>query len=219
MIIGGVSVYNKDTDFFSKFKNRKPAGIEFKLPDSKRQEMSLDEYKRYLKDKLSRISQYAFLFADISDEGYLSMKNDPDYEERFLSSIEEAVSEFELSGGNIVTILHVRATEDESYTEKIDLMKEQMMDETDEEWWDERMKRMIENIRLNAAVSQKRSREQREITKELVFAERLNSAERQEEILKKGESAILNADKNSVYAKAAIAAYRANLLIKDQHII
>ena len=219
MIIGGVSVYNNNIDFFGKFKNRKPAGIEFKLPTSKRQEMSLSEYKRYIKDKMSRISQYAFLFADISDEGYQSMKNDPDYEERFLSSLEEAVSEFERSGGNIVTILHVRATEDESYTEKIDRMKEKMMDETDESWWDERMKRMLENIRLNSAIKQKRTMEQSVISKELIFAERFNSAVRQEEFLKDGDPATLKTDKNSAYAKAAIAAYRTNQLIRDTYVV
>lgn len=216
MIIGGIAGYKQTTDFFGKFKNKgiKP-WVKFTLPDETRNNMTLDEYKRYIDDRISRMSNIGSLFIDISKEGYQAMKDDPDYEKAVLNAIQSEIDRLE-SGEEV---MHIGPTEEETFIEKKLLQAEEEMNKVDESWWDRRMELMLENIRLNAARNQKRAREQREISKELIFAERLNSAERQEEILKNGKSDGLSTDKNSVYAKAAMAAYRAELLMRDAHII
>ncbi|MCH5194972.1 MAG: hypothetical protein J1F11_13520 [Oscillospiraceae bacterium] len=216
MMIGGISIYNKNRDFYSKFKNNKTAGIEFTLPAETRKEMTLDQYKKYIDDRISRMSNFGSLFIDISKEGYQAMKDDPDYEKAVLSSIQAEIDR--MAGKGEVEVMHIGATKEDSYIEKkLEAMRREI-DKIDESWWDRRMELMLENIRLNAAINQKRAREQKEITKGLVFAERLNSAERQEELLKKGESDRYNIDKNSIYAKAAIAAYRASQLMQSSHV-
>lgn len=220
MIFGGVAGYNWNRDFYGdRFKNKKQtAGIEFTLPDEARKNMSLEQYKSYINDRISRISKYASLLVDISDEAYKSMKDDPQYEKDVLNSVQEFADKYDPSNGNVLAILHIGATKDESYIEKKQELEKSKTDEIDESWWDKRMERMLENIRLNAEINMKRAHEQKEITKGLVFAERLNSAERQEEFLEEGKPSNLNTDKNSVYAKAAIAAYRASLLLNNSHV-
>ena len=217
-MIGGVPNYNQTRDFFSKFKNNRRTGTAFTLPDDARSNMTLEQYKKYIDDRISRMSNFGNLFIDISKEGYQAMKDDPDYEKAVLSSIQAEIDR--MSGNDDMEIMHIGASEEHNRIEKILTAMQRETDKADEAWWNRRMELMLENIRLNAAINQKRAKEQKEISKELVFAERLNRAERQEEILKGDDSddAYNTIDKNSVYAKAAIAAYRASQLMQSSHV-
>ena len=218
-MIGGVPSYNQTKDFFSKFKNNRRTGTAFTLPDDARSNMTLEQYKKYIDDRISRMSNFGSLFIDITEEGYQAMKNDPDYEKAVLSKIQAEIDRVEKAGKNAgAEVIHIGPDEEQSWIErKLEAVRTEI-DKTDEDWWDRRMELMLENIRLNAAIRDKRTMEQKEIDKELVFAERLNSAERQEKILKGEDTTGQNVDKNSIYGKAAIAAYRTNLLMKDLHI-
>lgn len=220
-MINGVSGYNQTMDFFGKFKNNKRAGtVSFTLPPEIRNSMTLNDYKRYIDDRISRMYNFGSLFIDISEDGYLAMKNDPEYEKAVLSKIQAEIDEMKKAGKNAnPEVIHIGATEEQSWIErKLEAIRTEM-DKTDDEWWSRRMEKMLENIRLNAAIRQRRTREQKEINKELVFAERLNSALRQEKILKGDDPSEADIDENSVYGKAAIAAYRTELLLRDAHII
>lgn len=223
MIFNGVSGYNLNNsrDFYGdKFKNKKQssAGVEFTLPDAARKNMSMEQYKSYIKDRISRISRFAYLMVDISDEAYARMKDDPQYEQDVLNSVQDFADKYDTGDGSITAILHIGASDDETYVEKKFNEANSKMNEVDEDWWEKRMERMLENIRLNAEINMKRTQEQKEITKGLVFAERVNRAERQEEFLEDGEpSDHLSLDKNSVYAKAAIAAYLTNQISDDSN--
>ena len=222
-MIGGIPGYNQKIDFFSKFNikqnKRASSGIIFTLPEEARSKMTMEQYKKYIDDRISRMSNLGSLFIDISEEGYLAMKNDPEYEKAVLSKIQAEIDRMERAGGSDMEVMHIGATEEESWIErKLEAMRTET-DKADEDWWNRRMELMLENIRLNAVIRDKRTKEQKDITTELVFAERLNSAERQEKILKGDDPAEADFDKNSIYAKASIAAYLTGLLLRDAHII
>ena len=220
MIFGGISGYNQNTDFFGKFKNNKRAGTAFTLPDEARSNMTLDQYKRYINDRISRMSNFGSLFIDITEEGYMAMKDDPEYEKAVLSKIQAEIDEMEKAGKNAAAeVIHIGPSEEESWIERKLEAERTKTDKIDEDWWNRRMELMLENIRLNAAIRDKRAMEQKEVDKELVFAERLNSAERQEKILKGEDPAEADIDKNNIYAKASMAAYLTGLLLRDAHII
>lgn len=218
-MIGGVPNYNQSMDFFSKFKNNRRTGTAFTLPDDARNNMTLEQYKKYIDDRISRMGAFGSLFIDISEEGYQAMKDDPDYEKAVLDKIQAEIDAMENAGKGAGEVIHIGATEEQSWIErKLEAVRTKT-DEVDEDWWNRRMELMLENIRLNAVIRDKRAKEQKDITTELVFAERLNSAERQEKILKGDDPAEADFDKNSIYAKASIAAYLTGLLLRDAHII
>ena len=218
-MIGGVPSYNQTRDFFSKFKNNRRTGTAFTLPDDARSNMTLEQYKKYIDDRISRMGSFGSLFIDISEEGYQAMKDDPDYEKAVLNKIQAEIDAMENAGKGAGEVVHIGASEEQSWIErKLEAVRTEM-DKTDEDWWKRRMELMLENIRLNAVIRDKRTKEQKDITTELVFAERLNSAERQEKILKGDDPAEADFDKNSIYAKASIAAYLTGLLLRDAHII
>ena len=219
LMIGGVPSYNQTRDFFSKFKNNRRTGTAFTLPDDTRSNMTLEQYKQYIDDRISRMGSFGRLFIDISEEGYQAMKDDPEYEKAVLDKIQAEINAMENAGKGAGEVVHIGADEEQSWIERKLEAERTKTDKVDEDWWDRRMELMLENIRLNAAIRDKRAMEQKEISQELIFAERLNSAERQEKILKGDDPAEADIDKNSIYAKASMAAYLTGLLFRNAHII
>ncbi|MCH5194971.1 MAG: hypothetical protein J1F11_13515 [Oscillospiraceae bacterium] len=218
MMIGGVSGNNTNKDFYSKFRNnnRTGSGIEFTLPDWLREGMTLDQYKLYIDDRISRMSDLDSLLADISDEGYMAMKNDPEYEKAVLDKIQAEIDRMEQAGKNAPsTVIRIGASEEENRIERNTDVERTKTQNVDEDWWDERMEKMRENIRLNAAIRQKRELEQKEIARKLIFAERLNSAVRQEKILKGEDPNEADINKTDIYAKASMSANITGLIVSS----
>ena len=218
MMIGGISGSNKNREFFSKFKNnnKTESGIKFSLPDWMREGMTLDQYKLYIDDRISRMSDSDNLLADISEEGYMAMKNDPGYEKAVLDKIQEEIGRMEQAGKNASgTVIRIGASEEENRIERNTDVERTKTQNVDEDWWDERMEKMRENIRLNAAIRQKRELEQKEIAKKLIFAERLNSAVRQEKILKGENPNEADINKTDIYAKASMSVNITGLIVSS----
>ena len=202
------------------------ADFGYELSEERKKEMTLDQYKKYIQDIISRMpvhpsqSGRTWLF-DISDEGYEAMKNDPEYEKYILDTIRNTFSAFDSSRSKGVSVFHFGATKDEQRIENWDPDKQDMFksDDSAEDWWEKRMRLMAENLKQRVIMAQKRERERTEIEKGLVFAERLNAADRQKEFLEEGDTSGSNTDKSSIYSRAAIAAYRMSLIMKNSDII
>ena len=197
----------------------------YNLSDERKKEMPLDQYKKYIQDIISRMpvhptqSGRTWLF-DISDEGYEAMKNDPEYEKYILDTIRSTLSSFDSSRSKGMSVYHFGATKEEERVENWNPDAEDVFvsDDSSEDWWEKRMQLMAENLKQRVIMAQKRERERSEISKGLVFAERLNAADRQKEFLEEGKTSGYNTDKNSVYSKAAISAYRMSLILKNSGI-
>lgn len=83
-------------------------------------EMTMEEYKRYIHDEISRIpldsSQSGWIWnIQITDEGFEAMKNNPEYEAYVLDSIRANFSFFDPWHGKNWSVLHFGATKEECY--------------------------------------------------------------------------------------------------------
>lgn len=202
------------------------ADFGYTLSDERKKEMTLDQYKKYIQDIISRMSVHptqsgrTWLF-DISDEGYEAMKNDPEYEKYILDTIRSTLSSFDSSRSKGMSVYHFGATKEEQRVENWNPDTEDLFisDDSFGDWWDKRMQLMAENLKQRVIMAQKREQERSEIEKGLVFAERLNAADRQEEFLEEGKISDYNTDKSSIYSRAAISAYRMSLIMKDSGVI
>ena len=93
------------------------ADFGYSLSDERKKEMTLDQYKKYIQDIISRMpvhptqSGRTWLF-DISDEGYEAMKNDPEYEKYVLDTIRSTFSAFDSSRSKGVSVFHLGASKD-----------------------------------------------------------------------------------------------------------
>ena len=202
------------------------ADFGYELSEERKKEMTLDQYKKYIQDIISRMpvhpsqSGRTWLF-DISDEGYEAMKNDPEYEKYILDTIRDTLSSFDSSRSKGMSVYHFGATKEEQRVENWNPDTEDVFvsDDSFGDWWDKRMKLMAENLKQMVIMAQKRERERSEIEKGLVFAERLNAADRQKEFLEEGKTSEHKTDKYSIYSRAAISAYRMSLVMKNSDII
>lgn len=107
-------------------------------------EMTLEEYKRYIQNEISRIplnpSQSLWQWnIDITEEGYEAMKNDPAYEAHVLKSIRANFSFTDHFHSVNYSVLHFGATEEESYGQSFGGGSPFM--EKEEGFWDRRAKR------------------------------------------------------------------------------
>ena len=202
------------------------ADFGYTLSDERKKEMTLDQYKKYIQDIISRMpvhptqSGRTWLF-DISDEGYEAMKNDPEYEKYVLDTIRSTFSSFDSSRSKGVSVFHFGATKEEQRIENWDPDKDDIFvsDDSTEDWWEKRMRLMSENLKHMVIMAQKRQKERSEFEKGMIFAERLNTTDRQKEFLEEGKNSNHSTDKNSIRSRAAISAYRMSLIMKNSDII
>lgn len=222
MKIGGtgyLNSYRPQTPCKPKTNDDKDSG--YVLSGECTKNMTFEEYKRYIDDRISKIKDQfpescRDWCIDMSDDSYEAMKNNPEYEKFVLDRIRSSIEEYAGSKSRGVTVLHFGKSEEEFRSESWNLdVMESKSDDNAEDWWDKRMRLMAENLRQRIIIAEKRDRERSEIEKGLVFAERLNAADRQREILREGKDPDRNTDKNSVYSKAAIAAYRLGLIMEN----
>lgn len=155
------------------------------------QEQSLDDYKAYIKDRISSLVLHPSQFGDtyavsISDSGYEAMRNDPEYEKWVLGQIQGAFSAEipawlrQLGGTQYHTLQfgskpeHFRQT---SYPTGQGALKK----EEDEDWWkkrserqekrDEELKKLLKKKKIMLAKAQELSMERR-----LGFAEMISDS-------------------------------------------
>ena len=106
--------------------------------------MTLDEYKQYIHDKISQIpihpSQSGWQWSiEITDEGFEAMKQNPEYEESVLKSIRANFSFIDHFHSQNYSVLHFGASEDESYGRSFGGGNPMM--EKEEGFWERRAKR------------------------------------------------------------------------------
>ncbi len=195
----------------------KAADKGYALSEEFKKKLSFEQYKQYINDAISKMPSSGKVQWDISDEGYKAMQNDPEYEKYVLDTIQDMLENS--SPADAVKIVHIGKSKEEIFIEQ--LRKEQVQPDTSvfSDWWDKRMKLMYENIKRNVIASQKREREQNEFDKTMIFAERINAAERQEEFFKDGKITNSEIDKNSARRKAAVSAYQLSLIMENSEII
>lgn len=92
------------------------------IPAVSTKDMSMEEYKQYLHDKISQIpldpSQSDWIWnIQITEEGFEAMKNDPKYEEHVLNIIRTNFSFYDPWHSKNWSVLHFGATDAESYGE------------------------------------------------------------------------------------------------------
>ena len=83
-------------------------------------DMSMEEYKRYIHDKISQIpfdpSQSGWIWnIQITEEGFEAMKNDPEYEAYVLDAVRKNFSFFDVWHSKNWSVLHFGATKEEFY--------------------------------------------------------------------------------------------------------
>lgn len=83
-------------------------------------DMSMEEYKKYIHDKISQIpldsSQSGWIWnIQITEEGFEAMKNDPEYEAYVLDAIRANFSFFDAWHSKNWSVLHFGATKEECY--------------------------------------------------------------------------------------------------------
>lgn len=128
--------YSSNTEKSSAFSD--------KLAQKLTEKMTMEEYKQYIRDKISQIplnpSQSSWQWSiQITDEGFEAMKNDPAYEAYVLKSIRANFSFTDHYRSTNYSILHFGATKEESYGQSIGGGSPFM--EKEEGFWDRRAKR------------------------------------------------------------------------------
>lgn len=83
-------------------------------------DMSMEEYKEYIHDKISQIpldsSQSGWIWnIEITEEGFEAMKNDPEYEAYVMDTIRTNFSFFDAWHSKNWSVLHFGATKEECY--------------------------------------------------------------------------------------------------------
>ena len=108
-------------------------------------DMSMEEYKEYIHDKISGIplnpSQSGWIWnIQITEEGFEAMKNDPEYEKHVLDAIRTNFSYFDPWHSKNWAVLHFGATEEESYGESYGMGNAFEMKE-EETFWERRLEK------------------------------------------------------------------------------
>lgn len=108
-------------------------------------EMSMEEYKQYIHDKISRIpldpSQSGWLWnIQITEEGFEAMKKNPEYEEYVLNAIRMNFSFFDPWHSKNWSVLHFGATEEESYGQSFGMGNAFEM-RPEETFWERRLEK------------------------------------------------------------------------------
>lgn len=104
-------------------------------------DLSLDEYKLYIYDRISQIPQDPSQagwnwYVDISEAGFEAMKNDPDYEACVLDSIRRNFAAVDPFHSSTFSILHFGASEEESFANSYsyDSPAQHLQDEEESDW-------------------------------------------------------------------------------------
>ncbi len=118
-------------------------------------DMSMEEYKQYIHDRISRIPMDASHMQDtisitITDEGFAAMKNDPEYEEWVLQDLRNGwaqVNPWAKFCGGVYSTIHYGATKEECHAEmwhagfRHGNGKSLFEEKPKESFWERRMKR------------------------------------------------------------------------------
>ncbi len=116
-------------------------------------DMSMEEYKQYIHDRISRIPMDASHMQDtisitITDEGFAAMKNDPEYEEWVLQDLRNGwaqVNPWAKFCGGVYSTIHYGATKEECHAEMWHAGfrhgKSLFEEKSKESFWERRMKR------------------------------------------------------------------------------
>lgn len=115
-----------------------------KLAQKMTEKMTMEEYKQYIHDKISRIplnpSQSGWQWnIEITEAGFEAMKNDPEYEARVLKAIRANFSFTDHYHSTNYSVLHFGAADEESYGQSFGGGSPFM--EKEEGFWDRRAKR------------------------------------------------------------------------------
>lgn len=89
------------------------------------QEMTMEEYRQYIAQKIRQIPVHPsrrneYISVTISEEGYVAMKNDPEYEAWVLNDLKSAWSQpgfYFGSGDKVYTSIYYGATEEECHSD------------------------------------------------------------------------------------------------------
>lgn len=113
------------------------------------EEMTLEEYKQYIRDKISRIPMHPSQIKNsvsihISDAGFLAMKNDPEYEAWVLNTIRKDFSfqdPFQTMGHGRYVVHSFGATKEEYRGYSFSKEKPSSRKRVKESYWEKRRKR------------------------------------------------------------------------------
>ena len=111
--------------------------------------MTLEEYKQYIRDKISRIPMHPSQIKNsvsihISDAGFLAMKNDPEYEAWVLNTIRKDFSfqdPFQTMGHGRYVVHSFGATKEEYRGYSFSKEKPSSRKRVKESYWEKRRKR------------------------------------------------------------------------------
>lgn len=139
-----IQCYCSDQKTGTSFADKLAQKLTEKEPVCTAKDMTLEEYKQYIQNKISQIplnpSQSFWQWSiEITDEGFEAMKNDPEYEAHVLKSIRANFSFTDHFHSVNYSILHFGASEEESYGESFGGGSPFM--EKEEGFWDRRAKR------------------------------------------------------------------------------
>lgn len=109
-------------------------------------DMTMEEYKQYISDKISRIpihpSQTGWQWhIDITEAGFEAMKNDPAYERYVLDAVRSNFSFQDPFGSRTYSILHFGATKEESHGEIMSYDSPAIPRSKEKSFWERRMER------------------------------------------------------------------------------
>ncbi|MDE5863577.1 MAG: hypothetical protein K2H34_04440 [Lachnospiraceae bacterium] len=135
-------------------------------------DMSMEEYKEYIRDKISQIplnpSQSGWIWnIHITEEGFEAMKNDPEYEQHVLDIIRSNFSFYDPWHSKNWSVLHFGATDKESYGESygmgnaFELKKE-------ETFWERRLEKKKKMKKQLDKQVEKRKLQEKEWTETLI---------------------------------------------------
>lgn len=110
------------------------------------EDMTMEEYKQYISDKISQIpihpSQAGWQWhIDITEAGFEAMKNDPAYEKYVLDTIRTNFSFQDPFGSRTYSILHFGATKEEARGEIMSYDSPAIPHRREKSFWERRMER------------------------------------------------------------------------------
>lgn len=108
------------TELVEKYEKMKEMAEICKTSEVSAKNMSMEEYKKYIHDKISQIpldpSQSGWIWnIQITEEGFEAMKNDPEYEAYVLDAIRANFSFFDAWHSKNWSVLHFGAAKEECY--------------------------------------------------------------------------------------------------------
>lgn len=130
-----------------------------------RADMTMDEYKQYIYDKISRIPMHPTQAGwqwhiEITDSGFEAMKRDPAYEQRVLSAIRQNFSARDPFGCQNYAVLHFGVSEEESYGRSFG-GGSRIFPEEEEGFWERRKRRREKLLEQNEEILDKKAAVQR----------------------------------------------------------